>query len=231
MVARCDRDAVESGRSTIDRPPGFIGRSLLIVVRWNKTVNSSVMQHGGKVQRMGNLRPHLKDVLPSLRRFARALARNTHDVDDLVQMTCERALDRSDQWQEDTRLESWLFRVMHTVWLNEIRSRKVRDRYRGQEQDRLSDRVQLAADGAAESKVLLDRVESEIFQLPESERILLLLCCVEGYSYKEAADVARVPIGTVMSRLARARLNLMSRLETSDRTSTDNVRMMSQWRN
>jgi RNA polymerase sigma-70 factor (ECF subfamily) len=180
---------------------------------------------------MENLRQQLKDVLPSLRRFARVLARNKHDADDLVQTTCERALDRSDQWQEDTRLESWLFRVMQTVWLNEIRSRKVRDRYHGEEQDRLSETVHAAAEGAAESKLMLARVESEMFQLPENERVLLLLICVEGYTYREAAEVARVPIGTVMSRLARARLNLMTRLEADGPGSTSNIRLISTWRN
>ena len=97
---------------------------------------------------MQNMRQQLKDVLPSLRRFARALARNRDDADDLVQMTCERALDRSEQWQEDTRLESWLFRIMQTVWLNELRSRKVRDRYQGDEQTRLSDGAPPAAAGS-----------------------------------------------------------------------------------
>jgi RNA polymerase sigma-70 factor (ECF subfamily) len=180
---------------------------------------------------MENMRQQLKDVLPSLRRFARALARNKDDADDLVQMTCERALDRSEQWQEDTRLESWLFRIMQTVWLNELRSRKVRDRYQGDEQTRIADGAPPTADGAVEAKMLLDRVENEIFQLPEHERVLLLLICVEGYSYKEAAEMLRVPIGTVMSRLSRARLNLMSRLDASDRSATDNIRMMSTWRN
>jgi RNA polymerase sigma-70 factor (ECF subfamily) len=140
-------------------------------------------------------------------------------------------LDRSDQWQEDSRLESWLFRVMQTVWLNEIRSRKVRDRYHDQEQNRLSDAAQPAGDAAAESKLMLARVENEIFQLPENERVLLLLVCVEGYTYKEAAEVTRIPIGTVMSRLARARLNLMSRLEADGPASTSNIRMISTWRN
>jgi RNA polymerase sigma-70 factor, ECF subfamily len=180
---------------------------------------------------METMRRQLKDALPSLRRFARALARNAHDADDLVQMTCERALDRSDQWQQDTRLESWLFRVMQSVWLNEIRSRKVRDRYQGDEQTLPPDGPYPSADGAVEAKLLLDRVENEIFQLPEHERVLLLLICVEGYSYKEAAEMLRVPIGTVMSRLSRARLNLMNRLDASDRTTTDNIRMMSTWRN
>jgi RNA polymerase sigma-70 factor (ECF subfamily) len=178
-----------------------------------------------------NVRRQLKDVLPSLRRFARALARNTHDAEDLVQMTCERALDRADQWQEDTRLESWLFRVMQTVWLNEIRSRKVRDRYHDTEQDSAANEQNRAADGAAEAKVMLSRVEHEIFQLPEKERILLMLVCVEGYSYKEAAEVIRVPIGTVMSRLARARLHLANRLEASEKIAKNNVRMLATWRN
>ena len=145
-------------------------------------------------------------------------------------MTCERGLDRADQWQEDTRLESWLFRIMQTVWINEIRSRKVRDRYHESEQRRQSDTTARPAEQTAEAKLMLDRVEEEIFRLTENERVLLLLICVEGYSYKEAAEVVRVPIGTVMSRLSRARLNLMSRLDTTERSSSNNVKLMSTWR-
>jgi RNA polymerase sigma-70 factor (ECF subfamily) len=180
---------------------------------------------------MDKMRRQLQDVLPSLRRFARALARDTHDSDDLVQMTCELALDRSDQWHPDTRLETWLFQLMQAVWLNEMRSKKVRDRYQDDEQTKPQDDAHPpTADGALEAKMLLDRVENEIFRLPEHERVLLLLICVEGYSYKEAAEMLRVPIGTVMSRLSRARVSLTNRLEAGD-PATDNVRMMSTWRN
>lgn len=179
---------------------------------------------------MESLRRQLKDVLPSMRRFARALARDGHDADDLVQMTCERALARADQWQQDTRLESWLFRVMQNTWLNELRFRNVRTRHHAEERERLSDGSEAGEDGNAEAKVMLRRVEAEIFQLPENERVLMLLVCVEGYSYKEASDMLRIPIGTVMSRLSRARLHLMERLDASE-NSTSNVRMMSQWRN
>jgi RNA polymerase sigma-70 factor (ECF subfamily) len=176
---------------------------------------------------MEHVRRQLKDVLPSLRRFARALARHKPDADDLVQMTCERALERAGQWQEETRLESWLFRIMQTIWLDEVRARKVRDRYQDSEQSKLSDGSELMTPGTSEAKLMLQRVENEIFKLPESERILLILICVEGYSHREAAEVVRIPIGTVMSRLARARLNLADRLGDADRAATGNLRVVS----
>jgi RNA polymerase sigma-70 factor (ECF subfamily) len=157
------------------------------------------------------LRRQLSGLLPCLSRFALTLTRSRHDADDLVQMTCERALARAEQWRADTRLESWLFRIMQSIWLNELRARKVRDRHRA---DAQSSGTPDAAD--------------------EGERLAearLKLVCVEGLTYKEAAEVAGIPIGTVMSRLARARLTLMSKLDAAGHPPTDNVvRLISTWR-
>jgi RNA polymerase sigma-70 factor (ECF subfamily) len=139
------------------------------------------------------------------------LTRSRQDADDLLQSGCERALTRLGQWQPDTRLDSWLYRILQTVWLNELRFRRVRDRYAS------AVHVEEAVEDGerrADTRVELQRVAEEVLALPENERVVLTLVCVDGLSYKEAAEVAGVPIGTIMSRLSRARLMLMNRLET-----------------
>jgi RNA polymerase sigma-70 factor (ECF subfamily) len=184
-------------------------------------------------------RRQLGALLPRLFRFALTLSGGSRaDADDLVQMTCERALSRLAQWHPDTRLDSWMFRIMQTVWFNELRSRRAR-----REQPPGDDGPLRAAAGApgpheisaedgeraAEARLLLGRVEEEMLRLPDKERAILLLVCVEGLTYKEAAEILSVPIGTVMSRLARARLNLMRRIDAEGRPgAADNVvRLMS----
>jgi RNA polymerase sigma-70 factor, ECF subfamily len=147
-------------------------------------------------------------ILPRLNRFALALTRARAEADDVLQAACERAFSHLDKWDPDTRLDSWMFRIMQTIWWNELRARKVRERHIDRARAGQT-RVQQAE---AEAQLLLVRAEQEIFRLPDELRIVLLLVCVEQLSYREAAEVASIPIGTVMSRLARARLLLMQRL-------------------
>src|SRR5262249_13251082 len=141
-------------------------------------------------------------------RFALALTRDRAEADDMLQAACERAFSRLDQWDPDTRLDSWMFRMIQTIWFNELRARKVREKHANGAQAGQA-KVQHAE---PEAQLLLVRAEQEIFRLPEELRIVLLLVCVEQLSYREAAEAASIPIGTVMSRLARARLLLMQRL-------------------
>ena len=174
-------------------------------------------------------RQELKTLLPRLSRFAMALTRSRADADDLLQASCERALKRLDQWDPNTRLDSWMFRIMQTVWFNEVRAQQVRNRYSRSE----SFEQEPATGGAeeVEARLLLRRVEQEISALPPDQRALLVLVCVEGLTYREAAEVLSIPIGTVMSRLANARLKLMKRLETRDGMSSDNIiPLVSKWR-
>jgi RNA polymerase sigma-70 factor (ECF subfamily) len=152
-------------------------------------------------------------LLPRLKRFALALTRSRSEMDDLVQATCERALTRVRQWDPETRLDSWMFRIMQNLWFNELRARNVRERYAKVEHAELISAVNVQA---AELHVLLERVEAEMFRLPEEQRIVLKLVYVDGMTYNEAADAESIPLGTVMSRLARARLTLMQRLEAND---------------
>jgi RNA polymerase sigma-70 factor, ECF subfamily len=154
----------------------------------------------------------LVSALPKIMRFARALTRSGADADDLVQRTCERALRCASQRRSDTPLESWLFRIMRSVWIDEVRSRNVRSRYVAASPcNALADNVD--GERQTEAKLELQRVIDEMLRLPEAERVLLQMVSVNGLTYREVADALGIPIGTVMSRLSRARLNLWARLE------------------
>jgi RNA polymerase sigma-70 factor (ECF subfamily) len=165
-------------------------------------------------------RREIRALLPRLSRFAFGLTRSRADADDLVQAACERALSRTVQWDPTTRLDSWMFRIIQTIWFNEVRGRKVRERHTRAEQAASNNEV---SGQKAELRVLLRRVEEEIFRLPVEQRTVLMLVCVEGLTYTETAQVVSVPVGTVMSRLARARLTLMQRLEGVDAINRDRV--------
>ena len=147
-------------------------------------------------------------LLPRLRRFARGLAGTAEQADDLVQAACERALTRIAQWTPGTRLDSWMFRIVQTIWLDERRSAKVR---RGEGLvDPEQAEAELTVDGARhmEAHLTFDRVRAGMGRLPAEQRAVMMLVCVEGLTYREAAETLAIPIGTVMSRLARARLAL-----------------------
>ncbi len=140
-------------------------------------------------------------LLPRLRRFALALTGRANDADDLVQDTVERALRNLDRFVPDTRMDSWLFRIARNLWIDTTRSRNVR------KTSDLSEAETLAHDGAraAEAHLLLSQTLGALAQLPEEQRNVVALVLIDGLSYREAASVLEVPIGTVTSRLARAR--------------------------
>lgn len=157
------------------------------------------------------------ELLPRLYRFALVLARSPPDADDLVQCACERALVRARQFTADTRLDRWLFRILHSIWLNELRSRAVRSRFRLREQQ--ARQVAENSLGRPDTTLLLREMLAIAFELPAEQRSVLLLICGEGFTYRETADTLGIPIGTVVSRLARARLALMERVARADRAS------------
>lgn len=149
-------------------------------------------------------------VLPRLRRFARGLTGAAPEADDLVQAACERALAREHQFQEGTRFDSWMFRIVQTIWIDQLRAREVRK----EDADVAAER--LGSDAAVrgiEARIALAEVRQAVQRLPPDQRMTLMLVTVEGLSYKEAAAVAGVPVGTIMSRLARARIALQQQLE------------------
>ncbi len=162
---------------------------------------------------VNNFRKSIGAILPNLQRFALALTRSRSEMDDLVQATCERALTRVRQWDPETRLDSWMYRIMQNLWFNELRARSVRERYAEVEHAEL---ISAANAQVAELHVLLGRVEDEMFRLPEEQRIVLGRVYIDGMTYSEVAEAESIPLGTVMSRLSRARLTLMQRLEAND---------------
>ena len=140
-------------------------------------------------------------------RYALVLSRNRDVAEELVQSTCVRALERSAQYTPGTRIVRWLFTVLHSVWINELRAQRVRMGQGFVESDEL-----LAADNQQQNEQRLQyaKVMQRVGQLPEAQRNAVFLVYVEGFTYQEAADTLAVPIGTIMSRLAAARTTLAS---------------------
>lgn len=150
-------------------------------------------------------------LLPRLRRFAYGLTGSVEEGDDLVQATCERAIRHIDTWQAGTRLDSWMYRIARNQYLNRIRAAKVRGPHL--EVADIDRHLHSDGAGAMEAQLTLAAVRGLAARLPEEQRSILMLVCVEGLSYREVADVLDLPIGTVTSRLARARMTLKDALE------------------
>lgn len=147
--------------------------------------------------------PLLIAALPRLRRYAISLSRVGDVADELVQGACERALASAASLDDEMRFDAWMFRIVRNLWYDRLR----RLRSRGEELDVTTrdDLVVVEGEAVPERRMLLRKASEAIDRLPEDQRELLLLVCVEGLSYRDAADVLDLPIGTVMSRLARAR--------------------------
>ncbi|MBP1206236.1 RNA polymerase sigma-70 factor (ECF subfamily) [Duganella sp. 1411] len=154
-------------------------------------------------------------LLPRLRRFARTIVYNREDADDLVQIAVERALGRSAQWEPDTRLDSWIFRIMKNAWIDEVRSRIRRDNLFAPEEA-----GEHVGDQAAEAQQQRMAIEKAIGMLSEEHRMVVALVLVDGMPYKEASEVLEIPIGTLTSRLVRARAALQEILSDQKRTAT-----------
>lgn len=149
-------------------------------------------------------------LLPNLRRFALSLCRRPDLADDLVQITAERAFAARDRFDPATRLDAWLFRILRNAWIDQTR----RDRTRGVSVDIADVPEAAVTDGPreTEAQLMLRQTRAAMDELPEEQREVMLLVCVEELSYREAAEVLGIPIGTVMSRLARARLALAEKV-------------------
>lgn len=147
--------------------------------------------------------------LPNLRRYATALAGNAALADDLVQDCIERALGQEAQLREIGRLGGWLRRILYHLYIDEIR----RGRRRGREQDidELSDHLELSAP-APDNSTVREFIHA-VNRLNVEHRQILLLVSVEELSYREIADELEIPLGTVMSRLARARERLRALMQ------------------
>jgi len=143
----------------------------------------------------------LVDLIPRLRRYARALVNDRASADDLVQDTLERAWAKLHLYRRGTDLRAWLFTVMHNVHVNKVRSARASDPL----DDEMPELAQRAAQG--DSLVVRD-LDRAIARLPDEQRAVLLLVTLEEMSYDQVASALGIPIGTVMSRLSRAREKL-----------------------
>jgi len=147
----------------------------------------------------------LPALLPRLWRYGLILSRDPVAAEDLVQATALRALEHSSQFVAGTRLDRWLFSILRSIWLNQLRAQRIRTGH-----GLVDAEDALVSDGAEqiETNILAGQVLRQAMGLPEAQRETLLLVYVEGFTYQEAANVLDVPIGTVMSRLAAVRLKL-----------------------
>jgi RNA polymerase sigma factor (sigma-70 family) len=151
-------------------------------------------------------------LLPRLRRFARTITFHREDADDLVQIAVERALNRSGQWEPGTRLDSWIFRIMKNAWIDEVRARIRRDTVFAPEEA-----GEHVGDGSAEAHQQRMAIQKAVSLLSDEHRIVIALVLVDGLPYKEAAEVLEIPLGTLTSRLVRARMALQQLLSDQAR--------------
>jgi RNA polymerase sigma-70 factor, ECF subfamily len=161
---------------------------------------------GSSAAQIESIRRQLIELLPRLRRFARTLTRTTHDADDLVQLSVERALLRHEQWQPERRFDGWMFGIMRNAWIDEVRSRKRRDHVLAP-----ADAAENVG-GSGDAPLRSLAVQAALAALPEEQRSAVALVLIEGFSYQEAADALDVPIGTLTSRLARGRAAMQATL-------------------
>lgn len=142
--------------------------------------------------------------LVAMRRYARALARDDQDADDVVQDALLRAIERKATYQPDRSRKRWLLAIVHNVFVSSKRRQAAETR----RNDRFAETLLSSVDPQQEEHLRLAEVARGFAALPDAQRAVLHLTAIEGLGYQEAADVLGIPIGTVMSRLSRARAAL-----------------------
>jgi len=157
----------------------------------------------------------LEAQIPPLRRYARALLRDASRADDLIQDTLVRALAKQHLWQEGSNLRAWLFTLMHNLHVNVVRQ-AVREGTMIDVDDVSATLVAISDPTASRQ---LSELEEAIARLPIEQREVVLLVGLEGLRYHEAAEILRVPVGTVRSRLSRARETLRRLFEREEETA------------
>ncbi len=162
------------------------------------------------MSKQSDLRHDIVALIPRLRRFARGLTGNQTDADDLVQVALEKALTRLHQFEPGTRLDSWLYRIVQTSFLDD--RRKAQRREVEMAGDQLENMPNVAQQGGSEQSAGLADIDRALAVLPDEQRLIVVAVLVEGHSYREVADMMALPIGTVMSRLSRARKSLQAAL-------------------
>lgn len=159
-----------------------------------------------------DVKAELVALIPRLRRFAWSLTGSRDEGDDLVQASLLKALGALGQYEPGTRLDAWAFRIVRTGWLDRARFRARRPTVSDPEA------LEALSDGGlgerrAEGRLTLARVREAMAALPPEQREALSLVAIEGLSYRETAETLGVPIGTVMSRIGRARARLSAMIE------------------
>ncbi len=152
-----------------------------------------------------DVRQQLAVHLNRLWRYGLVLSRSRDMAEELVQATCVRALEKSAQFAPGTRIDRWLFSILHSIWISDLRARRVR---MGQGFVDTEDLLAPDTHEQDEDRQRYQQIMHRVNALPEAQRNALFLVYVEGFSYQEAADTLSVPIGTIMSRLATARATL-----------------------
>lgn len=160
---------------------------------------------------MLDFRREIVALLPRLRRLSWVIARSEQDSEDLLHLTVERALERRSQWQPDTRLDLWMFRIMKNLWIDEMRTRT----WWGKLVERMPDSMEIGDHGAGADDLLdtveLSRIKTLVDELPDEQRLAIKLVLLGEHSYAEAATLLEIPEGTLTSRLARGRASLLQR--------------------
>lgn len=155
------------------------------------------------------MRDRLAAEIPYLRRFARGLARDPVLADDLVQDCLERALAKERLYDPERNLRAWLYTILRNLFINRLRRER---RFQSEPEESLENVPAGRVEGAQLETVLAGQVLAMAQALPTEQREILLLIAVEGLSYREAAEVVDAPMGTVMSRLSRAREALRTKM-------------------
>lgn len=151
----------------------------------------------------------LKNLYPRLWRYCLVLTGSKHQADDLAQMVSLRVLEKAHQFEAGTHFDRWVFKITKRLWINEIRKQSVRTG----NGISLIDEIDLPDDKPnQETNLYARQVLLEVIALPEAQRSAVLLAYIEGYSYKEVAEILEIPIGTVMSRLSAARTKLAGKM-------------------
>jgi RNA polymerase sigma factor (sigma-70 family) len=160
----------------------------------------------------------IEPLIPALRRYARTFVRDAGAADDLVQDTLERAISRWHQRRPDSSPRAWLFTILHNLAINHLR----RSARRGREMS-LGDanESEMAVPSTQEDALRHADILSAVAKLSDDQRSILLLISVEDVSYADAARILDIPIGTVMSRLARARARLQKLVEEQGEPASD----------
>ena len=150
--------------------------------------------------------------LGGLRKFCYSLTGNAADADDLLQTTVERVLSKG--MPEDAHAAKWAYRICKNAWIDELRSREVRGRYPQLVAEQLDDSP--SAEQTASGEREIAAVSDALDKIPRDQRLALTLVAIEGKTYAEAAEILEVPVGTIMSRIARARRKLMETYDPSN---------------